>query len=42
MPSAPGSSAQPLAQPFSVVTAPAMTRNSEIEPTIGQWLLCGT
>ena len=22
--------------------APTMTRNSEIEPTIGQWLLCGT
>jgi len=40
--SAPGMNAQPPAQSFRNATAPAITRNSDTDPTIGQWLPWGT
>lgn len=40
--SAPGTKDQAGAQSLRNATAPHMTQNSAMEPTIGQGLLCGT
>ena len=42
MSSAPGRKAQAPAQSLSTLTAPTISANSPTEPTMGQWLLCGT
>ena len=39
---APGRKAQAPAQSLRKLTAPNISTNSVTEPTMGQWLLCGT